>query len=130
MTLLVVDTNVLLYLTNASHVLRRPYETLLHGRVPVVSFQTVGEVYRQIRRLGLAAPRAARLEDHIRRCTYAPPTWRTCETWAALRQGPYRTHQDGGDAWVAATALELGCPVVTHNRRHFEIVPGLQVLSA
>jgi predicted nucleic acid-binding protein len=34
-----------------------------------------------------------------------------------------------GDAWIAATALEVGAPLVTHNRRHFEEVAGLVVIS-
>ena len=33
------------------------------------------------------------------------------------------------DAWIAATALELGAPLVTHNRRHFNPVAGLMVIS-
>lgn len=34
-----------------------------------------------------------------------------------------------GDAWVAATALRHGIPLVTHNRKHFEQIPGLTVVS-
>jgi tRNA(fMet)-specific endonuclease VapC len=34
-----------------------------------------------------------------------------------------------GDAWVAATALRHGLPLVTHNRRHFQHIPALQVIS-
>jgi len=32
------------------------------------------------------------------------------------------------DLVIGATALELGCAVVTHNVRHFEMIPGLEVL--
>jgi tRNA(fMet)-specific endonuclease VapC len=32
------------------------------------------------------------------------------------------------DSWIAATALRHGMPLVTHNRRHFENVPGLTVI--
>ena len=34
-----------------------------------------------------------------------------------------------GDAWIAAVALRNGMPLVTHNRRHFEGIPGLTVIS-
>jgi len=33
-----------------------------------------------------------------------------------------------GDLLIGATALELGFSVATHNIRHFEKIPGLQVL--
>ena len=33
------------------------------------------------------------------------------------------------DPFIAASALILGCPVVTHNTRHFGAVEGLQVID-
>ena len=33
------------------------------------------------------------------------------------------------DAWVAATALQLECPVLTHNLRDFANVPGLTIIT-
>ena len=33
------------------------------------------------------------------------------------------------DAWVAAVALRHGLPLVTHNRKHFDGIPGLTVIS-
>jgi predicted nucleic acid-binding protein len=53
-----------------------------------------------------------------------------CRTWAevtdqARRRGrPIQT----ADAWIAATALSLDEPLVTHNRTDFEMVDGLRFL--
>ena len=33
------------------------------------------------------------------------------------------------DSWIAATAIRHTMPLVTHNRKHFENVPGLTVIS-
>lgn len=33
------------------------------------------------------------------------------------------------DAWIAAVALRHGLPLVTHNRRHFEQLAGLTLIS-
>jgi tRNA(fMet)-specific endonuclease VapC len=37
---------------------------------------------------------------------------------------------DPGDAWIAASALRHGVPLVTHNKKHYEHVSGLVVISA
>jgi predicted nucleic acid-binding protein len=45
----------------------------------------------------------------------------------ARRQGrPIQT----ADAWIAATALHLGVPLVTHNPADYAGVSGLTVLTA
>jgi tRNA(fMet)-specific endonuclease VapC len=52
----------------------------------------------------------------------------TVERYADVRNVP-GFPVNVGDAWVAATALRHGVPLVTHNRRHFEGIPGMGVLS-
>jgi len=36
---------------------------------------------------------------------------------------------DTADAWIAATALALKCPLVTHNAADFAGVPNLNIIS-
>jgi predicted nucleic acid-binding protein len=36
---------------------------------------------------------------------------------------------DCADAWVAATALLCGAPLITHNRNDYLGVPGLSLIS-
>ncbi len=33
------------------------------------------------------------------------------------------------DSWIAATALRHQLPLATHNRKHFEQVPGLNLIT-
>ncbi len=49
------------------------------------------------------------------------------EIWAHLEAAGARIGSH--DLWIAATALAHGMPVATVNVRHFERVPGLQVLA-
>ena len=54
-----------------------------------------------------------------------------CAAWAELRA---KLEADGrriefADAWIAATARRLERPLVTHNRRHFDDIPNLVVIS-
>jgi predicted nucleic acid-binding protein len=36
---------------------------------------------------------------------------------------------DLGDAWIAASALRHAIPLVTHNQKHYEHIPGLQLIA-
>lgn len=66
--------------------------------------------------------------------TLLPITETTAEQWASLR---FECRRRGigntdNDAWIAAAALELDCPLVSHDRDHLRMraaVPRLQVLS-
>ena len=56
-----------------------------------------------------------------------PIAWRASRLSRTLRASgqPMADH----DLWIAATALELGRPLVTKNVRHFHAVPGLAVIT-
>jgi predicted nucleic acid-binding protein len=46
---------------------------------------------------------------------------------AAVRRGGRQI--TANDAWIAATAIHLGVPLVTHNAGHYRGVPDLQVVT-
>ncbi len=52
---------------------------------------------------------------------------RYARVWADLAKAGQIV--DFPDLWIAATALDRGCPVITRNGRHFNRVPGLQVIE-
>lgn len=54
-----------------------------------------------------------------------------CLKWAEAMAGARRAGRPiaTADAWVAATALLLGVPLVTHNAGDHAGVPGLTVIS-
>lgn len=54
-----------------------------------------------------------------------------CLSWAQIR---YECERKGrpisvADAWGAACALRFDAPLVTHNRKDFEAVPDLRIIS-
>lgn len=54
-----------------------------------------------------------------------------CRHWAQVKSAGQRSGQniDTADAWMAATALLYGAPLITHNAADFAHVAGLQVIT-
>ena len=59
------------------------------------------------------------------------PDEKLCETWAEIKSDARKNGNpiDIADAWVASVALLFGIPLVTHNRRHFENIKKLKIIS-
>ena len=80
---------------------------------------------------GWGARRMAELRDHLASYEVIWPNRRTAERCAILR-GERRAlgrALDTADAWIAATALTLDCPLASHDR-DFSDIPGLEVIRA
>jgi len=93
---------------------------------------TLGELERwQLeRRWGPA--RKADLAQHLTKCDVLPASRELCTKWAEVswkvrRKGrPIQT----ADAWIAASALYYQVPLITNNASDYEMVAGLQLLTA
>lgn len=127
----VVDTDVVSYIfkrdTRAAG-----FEPHLIGRAPVISFMTVAELdaWADQRNWGQAA--RTRLEQSLARYTVHFPDRRLCRFWATVTTVGRHTGRPVGhaDAWIAASALFLNAPLVTHNTADYAGVPGLTLLAA
>ncbi|HKZ84140.1 MAG TPA: PIN domain-containing protein [Anaerolineae bacterium] len=96
-----------------------------------LSFMTVAELYQWAYLRGWSESRLAWLEDRLRAYVVVPYDVELCRQWAAIcaerqRQGRTISVQD---AWVAATALRHGLPLVTHNAQDFAGISKLTVIS-
>jgi tRNA(fMet)-specific endonuclease VapC len=126
-----VDTNVISYLFRRSPEaeLYLPY---LVGRELGISFQTMAELHRWAIGRNWSATRWARLEWLLEGTAVYLVDQAVIRAWAEVvvqRERRGRPIADA-DAWIAATALVQGLPLVTHNRRDFEGIDGLEIISA
>jgi len=125
-----VDTDVVSYLLNR-HSLAEEYEKLLFGSLPMVSFITVAEMYRGAYKRNWGPRRITALSVHLHRFAVVPSSLQVCLSYAHISNAaeshgrPIAT----ADAFIAACAQSLNIPLVTNNRRHFEGIEGLTVLS-
>lgn len=75
--------------------------------------------------------RRQELENYLTRYLVLHSDDLICNRWA---QAMYSARLQGrpiapADAWIAATALLLDIPLVTHNNAHYSGIVGLRVIS-
>jgi tRNA(fMet)-specific endonuclease VapC len=127
---LVVDTDVVSFIfkndTRASL-----YIPHLSGHILTISSQTLAELELWTLAAGWGTRQRQQLARYLRRYIVDYPSSATCRRWAEVidegrRRGrPIAT----ADAWIAATALLLDIPMVTHNARDYAGVSGLKIIS-
>lgn len=126
----VVDTDVVsfLYKRDTRAQLYRPH---LDGQLPIISFMTLAELVKWTVARNWGARRRQDLLNYLRRYRVEHSTPELCDRWAEASDGARRAGRPilTGDAWVAATALTYGLPVVTNNPADFAGVPGLTLIS-
>jgi tRNA(fMet)-specific endonuclease VapC len=129
-TAVVVDTDVVSYLFK-SHPIAFQYLPDLKDRTPMISFMTLAELDRWVLEARWGDARRNRLRHYLEPFVVMRYGRGPCMQWAevtvAARAAGRRV--DCADAWIAATALLAGVPLITHNRNDYPGVPGLTLIS-
>ncbi len=129
-SLIVVDTSVV------SLLIRRDsravyYQDRLAGRRAVISFQTLEELWFGAYKGGWGDRRKNRLRRDLDQYEVVWPSPEIVHISAHLRserEGAGR-RLNTADAWVAATAILLDCPLAAHDR-DFARIPDLEIVRA
>jgi predicted nucleic acid-binding protein len=126
----IVDTDVLSFIAKAE-TRAALYSKALAGKRLCICFQTVAELrlWALIRRWGSSRQKA--MESLFEQFVVIPYDSGTAQCWADVTAHRRRLGRpmDCGDAWIAASALRLGAPLVTHNARDYADIPELILLS-
>ena len=130
MSRIVVDTDVASYIFNW-HSLAQQYADALRGSELVLSFMTVAEMRMGAISAGWGSRRRVLLEQFVQRFELVYADNDLCTVWARIRADARAAGRplSPQDAWIAATALALDAPLATNNRRDFEHVQKLRLLS-
>jgi len=126
---LLLDTNVASYIFAGSPLGRR-YEALVHEWDPHVSLMTIAEMHIGAYIRGWGSQRLVELHRLLHSMDILFPTQEIAHQVARLsasRQAMGR-QMSVNDAWIAATALVCGCPLVTHDQ-DFLGIEGLYILT-
>lgn len=129
-----VDTDVFSFLLRQKDTRASLYRPYIQDRIVVLSYVTIGELYFWAEKRNWGNERLKLLEEKIRETTVVRYDLEVCRTYARLKQGlrtPSGSHRITGDndLWLAACAMRHSIRLVTHNRRHFEGIPGLEFMS-
>ena len=132
----VVDTMVISWLFDERpNPLAERYRELIGNAPVVLAFQTVMEPRFGALRAGWGELRRRGLERRIAQLSVLQPDDEMINRCAQLRvecqqigHALANKLHDGG-RWIAAAALRLGCPLVSHDRL-FNNTPGLTLITA
>jgi predicted nucleic acid-binding protein len=128
MTDYVVDTDVIsFFLRHDSRA--EPYKPYLEGVRPVICFMTLAEMQYGAARGGWGKARTERMLKHLQRCVVFHETVDLCHIWAELRAKVETggRHLSPSDGWIAATAVLLDLPLLSHNRKDYESISELSL---
>ena len=125
-----VDTDVVSFLfkQDSRAALYTPH---LKDTVPAISFATLAELERWALTRNWGKQRRQQLAEFLDDYVLLFPDAALCRKWAEVTEQVRRSgfKIEPGDAWIAATALQFGVPLVTHNRKDYAAVSGLTLIS-
>jgi tRNA(fMet)-specific endonuclease VapC len=125
---LLLDTDVFSFLFK-DHPLAEAYRPHVKGHTLAISFMTVAELYQGAYRAGWGTRQIERLESRIAAYVVIPSSHAISKRWGEVRFIRRAQPISPEDAWVAAAALQQGYPLVTHNAKDFQSIPGLNIIT-
>jgi tRNA(fMet)-specific endonuclease VapC len=107
------------------------YRRHVVGKHLIISFVTVAELEEWAVQRRWGDKRREHMDRHLQRFVFCPVDRDLCRLWAEVRdssrqRGRIITH---ADAWIAATAIACGAPLLTHNAIDYQGIIGLSIIT-
>lgn len=127
---IVLDTSVVSLLFRRNEPVTY-YRERIRGHRLIISFQTLEESWFGAIKDGWNTRRKNILRRHLDQFEVRWPNLEMVQISAALRSEREKAGRrlEVADAWIAATALLLECPLASHDR-DFSAIPGLEFIQA
>jgi tRNA(fMet)-specific endonuclease VapC len=96
-----------------------------------VCFVTVGELLFGAYKGNWSETKIDKMKARLRSVVIVPYDYLVCQTYANLKVDLRQQSLSvaDNDLWIAACAVRHSIPLVTNNRKHFDKIPGLIVIS-
>ena len=127
--MVVLDTNVVSYIFTGDD-RGRDYFDKIRGHRAVISFQTLEEIWFGAYARNWSQRRRDELAAYLEQYEIVWPGPDLADACARLRSQRKMAGRElrSADAWIAATAIMLKCPLASHDR-DFSGIPNLQLLQ-
>ena len=127
---IVVDTDIVSYIFKKD-TRSELYEPHLIQVPKFISFMTFAELRRWKFQSNWSEIKNKKFEKLLSDYGVVYADEELCNLWARITINAQKKGRPIGtaDAWVAAAALMFDVPLVTHNRKHFENVENLKIIS-
>ncbi len=135
-----IDSNIITEILKGNkEVLKKARQHIAHYNTLYLSIISYYEIMRGLKELEKkgteARKRSRRFQGQFQEFCYENKVInldelacrRAADLFAHLRSVSKSDFKDSGDLLVAGTALANGLTIVTHNRKDFEIMPGLAI---
>jgi tRNA(fMet)-specific endonuclease VapC len=130
MDAVLLDTDVFSYLMRPKDTRGDAYRPHVKGRTVAVSFVTVGELYYGAEKRKWSGRTLSHLQEKLKAVVVVPYDEELCRTYARVRASlPAGVVVAANDLWIASSAIRHSIPLITNNRKHFERIPGLKLIS-
>ena len=133
MDAVLLDTDVFSYLLKSGDARGDPYRPHIRDKTVAISFVTIAELLYGAEKRGWGKSKRLALEERLRSVVIVPFDLDVCRAYAVLSNlrtpdGMARTIA-ANDRWIAACAIRHNLPLISNNRRHFEDIPRLTLIS-
>jgi tRNA(fMet)-specific endonuclease VapC len=131
MDAVLLDTDVFSFLSKEGDTRAELYRPHVKGKSIVLSFVTVGELYVWTVRRKWSAKRIAALEQHLKAAIIVPYDLDLCREYGRVKAALLGAGRNvpANDLWIAICAIRHSIPLITHNAKDYDGIPGLSVVS-
>ena len=125
-----LDTDVFSYLMKPHDTRGALYRPHVKDKTVAISFITVGELYYGAEKRGWSVKNRQNLEERLKAVVIVPYDAELCRTFGRVKASlPPGVVAATNDLWIASCAIRHSIPLITGNRKHFERIPGLTLIS-
>ncbi len=130
MDAVLLDTDVFSFLLKRGDTRAELYKPHVKNRTVVLSFVSVGELYVWAVSRNWGRKKLAEFEERLKSTVIVPYDLELCRVYGRVKAGlPKGRVVPCNDLWIAVCAIRHSIPLLTHNRKDFEGIPGLKLIS-